>query len=478
MKRFLLASFFILFALAAYSDGVNDAMVQDTNEVIRLNKQAYDVRLTNPAQAIISGNKALDIAKKLNYDNGIAEAYRVRGIGQYYLNDAEDAIDSYINALTYFGKSSNKRGEAKVDNNIGNLYRDNDYDKSLEFFQKALNIGTKLSDKAVIATSYLNMGNFYFRKKSYNQALKYYDDAQTLFTAVHDSVDMIQCSQNRGVVFFNLNQPDKSEALLKDANSKAKEKDMNESVASIDLTLASLYINENKFDDAEKVVTEGLAYAEIIKDQRFEYDFNFTNYQIEFKRKNYEKALYYLHDVFRRDSVDGKLNLASQINLIDVRHKQIEQEKDDELNKQRNHDERVEFWGVTTVAGLLLVVIALLVSNVKRKAKTNSQLTELNAEVLRQKENLDRVNHHLEEIIDERTKDLQIKNKKLSEYSSYLSHQIRGPIATLKGLMNLEKEGLVDKQECIRMMGKCVSEIDEKIIEMSDMMHDPGRAPF
>ena len=121
----------------------------------------------------------------------------------------------------------------------------------------------------------------------------------------------------------------------------------------------------------------------------------------------------------------------------------------------------------------MLVAIGLLVSNVKSKAKTNVQLTELNAEVSRQKDNLDRVNHHLEEIIDERTQDLQIKNKKLSDYSSYLSHQIRGPIATLKGLLNLEKEGLVDKKECIIMMDKCVSEIDEKIIETSEMMHDP-----
>jgi light-regulated signal transduction histidine kinase (bacteriophytochrome) len=124
------------------------------------------------------------------------------------------------------------------------------------------------------------------------------------------------------------------------------------------------------------------------------------------------------------------------------------------------------------------VVIVLLVANVKRKAETNKRLTELNGEVSRQKDNLDRINHHLEEIIDERTKDLQIKNKKLSEYSSYLSHQIRGPIATLKGLMNLEKEGLVDKKECISMMDKCVSEIDDKIINMSDMLHDPDRAGF
>jgi len=145
------------------------------------------------------------------------------------------------------------------------------------------------------------------------------------------------------------------------------------------------------------------------------------------------------------------------------------------LDEKENQYERVRFWGVSSVAGLLLVAIGLLVSNVKSKARTNLQLTGLNAEVLRQKDNLDRVNHHLEEIIDERTKDLQIKNKKLSDYSSYLSHQIRGPIATLKGLLNLEREGLVDKTDCIEMMDRCVSEIDEKIIETSEMMHDPKR---
>ena len=133
------------------------------------------------------------------------------------------------------------------------------------------------------------------------------------------------------------------------------------------------------------------------------------------------------------------------------------------------------FLGVTVVSGLLLIVVVMLVGNVKRKAKTNAQLTELNGEVSRQKDNLDRINHHLEEIIDERTRDLQVKNKKLSEYSSYLSHQIRGPIATLKGLVNLEKEGLVGQDECIKMVDKCVSDIDSKIIEMSDMLHNPEK---
>jgi signal transduction histidine kinase len=162
--------------------------------------------------------------------------------------------------------------------------------------------------------------------------------------------------------------------------------------------------------------------------------------------------------------------------LIEATRKQEEQIKENERIAERQAYDRTKFWAVTIVAGLLLVVIGLLFGNVKRKAKTNAQLTLLNGEVSRQKDNLDRINHHLEEIIDERTKDLQIKNRKLSEHSSYLSHQIRGPIATLRGLINLEKEGLVDEKECIAMMDRCVSEIDEKIIEMSDMLHSPPKS--
>jgi len=477
MKNFFIALILVLFGYNSYAISDNDGINQDTTEVKNLNKQAYEVRLTNPDQAIVLGSKALDLAKKLNYTYGIAEAYRVTGIGQYYLNEPEDAINSYISALSNFALINDKKGTAKVYNNIGNLYRDNDYDRSLEYFQKALDIGNEISDKGLIATAYLNLGNFYQRKKSFNQALKYYNQSESLFSMLRDSVNIIQCEQNKGVVYFNLNQIDMATKLLTGASDKAKERDLNEAVASIDLTLTSLYIQERKFDDAERVVKEGTAYAQITKDQKMIHDFIFTNYQLEFQRKNYERALYYLSDVFHRDSVDVRSSLTSQLNLFEIKNKQEEEQKENELNVQRIAYDRVRFWGVTTVAGLLLVMIGLLVTNVKRKAKTNLQLTELNGEVSRQKDNLDRINHHLEEIIDERTKDLQTKNKKLSEYSSYLSHQIRGPIATLKGLMNLEKEGLVDKAECITMMDKCVSEIDAKIIEMSDMMHDPGGRP-
>lgn len=132
---------------------------------------------------------------------------------------------------------------------------------------------------------------------------------------------------------------------------------------------------------------------------------------------------------------------------------------------------RARFWSIVIVVVLLITIIALLIYNVRRSAISNRKLLELNNEITHQKDNLNLINQHLEEIINDRTKDLKEKNKQLSEYSSYLSHQIRGPIATLKGLIILEKEKLIDQTQCIEMMDKCVSEIDEKIIEISTRLH-------
>lgn len=475
MKKAYSFILFFLLSLMAYANDITGVAVKDTNEVNTLNANAYLNRLTNPEQTVEDATKALALSTKLNYTNGIAEAYRVIGIGKYYLDQPEKAIENYLNSLAYFTRANNLLGEARVYNNIGILFRDHDYERSLDYLKKSLEIAQKIDDVKLMGSLYLNIGNTYTRKNNLYMALTYYDKSFPIFQKLKDSVNLIQCLQNRGVIYFKLKNYDKALELLLQANAGAKARDLNESVASIDLTLAALYVAKVDYANAEKMVQEGSAYTQLVKDPKLDYDYRYTLYELELKRKNYERALGLLRGIYSQDSATYKTNSSAQMNLVEAKRRQEEQVKENERIAERQAYDRSKFWAVTVVAGLLLVVIGLLINNVKRKAKTNSQLTLLNGEVSRQKDNLDRINHHLEEIIDERTKDLQLKNKKLSEHSSYLSHQIRGPIATLRGLINLEKEGLVDQAECLDMMDKCVSEIDEKIIEMSDMLHNPPR---
>ena len=47
---------------------------EDSLRVNELNKLGYEIRFTDPEETIKNAEKALKIAEKLNYRNGIAEA--------------------------------------------------------------------------------------------------------------------------------------------------------------------------------------------------------------------------------------------------------------------------------------------------------------------------------------------------------------------------------------------------------------------
>ena len=281
--------------------------------------------------------------------------------------------------------------------------------------------------------------------------------------------------QDKGVIYSKLGQIDTALALLLKANTEAKAKDLNITVASIDLTLISIYTAKSQFDKADYYWQEGLSYANQLKNTQLEYDFKVARYQTLSKHGLYKEALDNLVEIYKTDSTNYSNNASVRLKLLEARSKQDDQDQKNLRTIEQNKYNLRLFIASSIVACLLAVVIFLLMNNVNRKAKINKHLTELNEQISVQKENLNQINHHLEEIIDERTKDLQVKNKKLADYSLHLSHQIRGPIATLKGLLNLERDRLIEKDECIKLMNKCVSDIDENIIDMSGMLHESSK---
>ncbi len=144
MKKAYFCIFFLLAIFARANAGAAlDFASQDTAQVNLLNKQGLAIHLTDHDQTIKKGEQALELAQRLNYTNGIAEAYRIMGIGEAYANHEAMAIADYSNALSFFKKSGNILGQAKVYNNIGNLYLTVDYDQSLEYLEKGLAIAQK-----------------------------------------------------------------------------------------------------------------------------------------------------------------------------------------------------------------------------------------------------------------------------------------------------------------------------------------------
>jgi tetratricopeptide (TPR) repeat protein len=76
--------------------------------------------------------------------------------------------------------SDNDTLNTSYDNYIGMVYIEKgDYNKALEYYNKALNIQVSLlgNEDANIATSYKNIGAAYYRKGAFNKALEYHSKA-------------------------------------------------------------------------------------------------------------------------------------------------------------------------------------------------------------------------------------------------------------------------------------------------------------
>jgi len=467
---------FFTYTQSIQKSSVNIKKNSDTTKVIQLNSQAFKSRLINPDITIAEAKKALALALKLNYTDGIAESYRVIGVGNSYKNSIDAAIENYLNALTYFKRNENLEGEAKVYNNIGNLYRDIDYNKSLENFEKSLKIATKLDIKDLIAGLNLNIGTAYQQRKNYSKALIYYQKSLSRFKSLNNKIGIIQSHQNLGVLYLNLMDFKSAESHLIEALKSSKEEKLNNSIAAINLTLSSVHIAQSRFEKAEKSIEEGLKYAELLHDSKLVRNYTLTSFELENKRKNYFRALNYLRKAYRQDSAKYVNNISDKISLLESQHIQLEKQKENELTIAKQKNTQLFLWASIAIAIMAFFVIFLLIKIVRKSAHNNKELSRLNFEISKQKDNLDMINQNLEEIIEDRTRDIKIKNKKLSEYSSHLSHQIRSPVATLKGLMLLEKDDLIEKDELVEQIGKCIYDLDDKIMNINENLNNPKKS--
>jgi tetratricopeptide (TPR) repeat protein len=474
MLKVLIINSLLILYLGSASLVAGQSIVKNsaTTEIDSINKLALDTRLTDPEQTVKHATTAFDRAKKINYIDGEAEACRIMGIGQYYMSKYEKALDKYLQAISFFEQSNNLKGIGKVYNNIGNLYLSNDYDKALQYYQKSLSVAKKFNSKAEIAGLDLNIGIIQMKKKNFLPALQKFQNSMQLFKQLDAPILIIQCLENIGDVYNSLRQYDKAETTLNEAFAKANDRHLYYTMASINLTLADVALNQRAFSKAEEKLATGAKYAKMIQNNDLENDYTYAFYQLEYKRKNYLAALTYLKKNYTQDSAYYRQSFSKRITLASDLFNQLENRRKNERTIAHQKYMATLFTASAVVAGLLAALVFLLVINVKRTHKSNQELTRLNAEVSKQKEDLDRINQYLEDIIETRTKDLKIKNKRLADYSLHLSHHIRGPIATLKGIVYIQENDLIDQTECIQLIKKCVFDIDEEIINMSKMLNE------
>lgn len=479
--------FFNAVAQKSELDSLRDALAATSgidrfNTLYQLAKVHSD---TNTVAALSYIDQAYKLALALGDSSNLTKAGRVKGMFQTKLNDLEGAI-STLNLVLGVARRNNITDQLKFVLNqlaLTYTYKAN-YDKALEYNLESLVIREKEGNKSEISIACNNIGLVYIQLADFEKALEYFQRSLSLKREVNDSYDVERCMINIGICYNSLYEYDKAIQYLNEALTLCETGCKDAVLTEGHTALGQAYLGISNLEAARKNLNIALGIAHRDNDKRFEtmilshlhllslmekdtvrafqylktaesildsVDYNLNKRDVYnaladlyILKKDYQQAAYYQDKYIRLN--DSILNDQVIRNLARVQTKYEEREnlatiasKEQALVQSRRLNLAIAI--IAVLAGLLVFV--LYRSNLVKK-KVNRALSKAKETIEDQNKQLTSLNRNLERMVDARTIELQGANEALKRVNDELdnfiyktSHDIRGPLASLKGMCNV-----------------------------------------
>jgi two-component system, sensor histidine kinase and response regulator len=409
----------------------------DTTKVLLLNRLVTTLREGDNNKALEYADQAKQLAEALNYERGLAWALENLGWISYRRGDDSKAFQLATEALKLSEKFHDYPAIARCLNSIASTYYEQkQYDIALNNFKGALEAARRGDDKIAIARS---MNNVAF-------TMMYLDKYDSAAINAEQAVRLSQEAQStylEGYAYRTLGDVDLHDKRLEASLVKFRttlelaEKSHNMFLKTSTMhRVGKAYLLLNQPDQALKLSLENIQLAKKFG-YRDEVELALKLTSEAYAAKNVPaKAYEYLSQYLQlHDSLYDQRNsehLAVMQARFEAPLREVEIEllkKDTQIKQQEINSQKAWMYftiGLLSLAAILVFV--LLYSNwIKRKA--NDLLETKNEEIQAQALQLSNLN--------------STKDKLLS----IISHDVRGPLASLRGLINIICTGGLTQQE-------------------------------
>jgi len=227
MSRWLLL--FVFFALIGTAYGQNDtldSLKATLSNTLKDSVQVkYLIQKSGSGDCVALTEAAREIAERIGYDKGLANAYKSIGICHYRESNYVDCIYNWNQALQVFQSIKDLTGEANMLSNLGVAYNElGDPVKALEYCFNSLKVAEATKDKLRIGTALLNIGaNYEENPVTREESLTYFVDASKLFEEINYIEGLATCYLNIGEVHLYRGAVDLALENLEKARKKFEE---------------------------------------------------------------------------------------------------------------------------------------------------------------------------------------------------------------------------------------------------------------
>lgn len=467
--RTLICAFLFLPPLFCYSqqnqidslENLVKTTPNDTTKVWLLNHLVSTLREGDNNKALKYAGEARDLAQQLKYHRGLAWALENLGWLSYRKGDYATAFQLATDALNIIENYHDYSTIARCLNSIAAIYYEQkQYDAALSNFKRALDAAKRSDDYTTIARSLNNIAFTMLHLDQEDSAAIYAERA--LLASKKARSKYLEGYAYRTLGDIDLRNKKFEAALEKFWNAVAlADRVENKFLKASTLhRVAKAYIMLNQPDAALKHLEENIAVA-----KQFGYSDEleialkltaevYTIKNAVIKAYEYQSRYIRLHDSLYDQRNSQHLALMQARFESQLKEAEIELlKKDTQIKQQEINSQQV--WMYFTIGLLTLtavLVFVLLYSNwLKRKA--NVVLGTKNQEIQEQAQQLSNLN--------------VTKDKLLS----IISHDVRGPLASLRGLINIVCSGGLDQDEFVTHSLKIRHNLDSVQEDLDNLLY-------
>jgi two-component system, sensor histidine kinase and response regulator len=245
--------FFILLSLILCSfEGIaQQNSLNDTADVNRLNRLATAELGSNHDSAIEQLKQSIVIARKINYQQGLAAALLQQGHAYFFKGNLAEAKNDFDEASAIYEKLHDPNGLAECYSLYGRMYiMVANYSEALSYLDKALALDQRTGNQRQLTDCYKNLGIVYFSQGMLSKALDFYYDALFIAVKNHYDSNAAELNNNVGVILRDLGLS--AEALQYFKKSMAYFQTTNNlfAIGTIDENFGHVLLDELDYDHA------------------------------------------------------------------------------------------------------------------------------------------------------------------------------------------------------------------------------------
>jgi len=392
-------------------------------------------------QALACHFKALKISEQLGDSSSILASYNGLGIMYTKIKDQDRSIHYYILALKYARHSKDQLGISKIYNNLGNVYEANqEYPKALTYFSKAAKLQETLNNKRSLAISLYNIGNLYLNFPQPEKGLPFLFKAIQLQNEIQDSMIKIGTLGSISKIYEAKGNNDKALEYARQSFELALQSASSKKISQSAQLLHTTYAKLKNYEQAYKYL---LVYTE------------------------HEALL----DMESQKKVSAEITAKHETEKKDLENKTLKAEKEKQAIKIKHQKIKLAFEAAIIL--LMLVLMLVLYGSRRRLKNTYLQLQQIhthmqtqNREIKRQKNEISLQTLVLKEQNEQLEKHSLFKNK----IFSIISHDLRAPFSSTKGILSLVETGNLSEAEVRHISGILVKDMDVALNMLNNLL--------